>query len=386
MRLIARQLVIAAFLIGIGCRPASSGFKHVRPEIRHVSPMLEARSNHAALLLRSGNVLIMGGERDNGWLAPLPLASVELYDSRREVWRSMPRLVRARSLAPALLWKETPAVVGGIGQDGEPLASIEAFIDNAWQEVAKLRTARFGHSVVELPSHRLLVFGGRSGSETLSSVESCDLESQSCQEIGRLEHPRAYHASVLREDGSVLVAGGQVSSAMGAPIGVQAIELWPPLHSAAVELGQWPWAYGWISAERLPNGVVLLLGGREDESKPPRLMSVGVKNDVVTGLMVGDLIMHRSVYVPSDGIWIVGGRRGENLEVSSLVLRMDEGRLSIVGKMSAPRFGHSATCLLNGNVLIAGGYSHTALNARGVTLASAELIVHGSAGRRSHRP
>ncbi len=124
--------------------------------------MREARRDHASAL--SGfQVFVSGGEDDEGEV----LASVEVYSppigaGTSEVasnWSHHSDLGVARKHHTMT---ETPIgilVTGGIGDDGEPLASTEALVDG-WLDAGDMEFARAKHTATALPDGRVLVVGG----------------------------------------------------------------------------------------------------------------------------------------------------------------------------------------------------------------------------------
>ncbi len=77
-----------------------------------VSPMLSARSRHAAVALPNGMVMVLGGFLHG------PLPSVEIYNVDSDMWIEGPALTFARCDHAAALSNEAVIVSGGLGQAG----------------------------------------------------------------------------------------------------------------------------------------------------------------------------------------------------------------------------------------------------------------------------
>jgi hypothetical protein len=140
--------------------------------------MLDDWSEHAAVLLRDGRVLIVGGQGDCG---PIPSggicddgppSSAEIYD---------PRAGRFRRTGPMLQDQ---------GETG------------LWSAAAMLSDGRV-----------LIAGGGLRSARTLATAELYDPGSDGFTSAGVMTTPRQRHTMTLLRDGSVLIAGGESETA-----------------------------------------------------------------------------------------------------------------------------------------------------------------------------
>lgn len=171
--------------------------------------MRDARCGHHAVLLETGNVLIVGGTTDQ------PLRSAELYHPDTGAFSGAGEMSVPRSGSTATrLASGDVLIAGGIASYGGALqgqASAELYKSETgkFMPVGQLQTGRSAHSATLLASGDVLIAGGISVRDTvLSSAECFDAVTQTFSVTGSLRVPRYKHAATLLPDGSVLVAGG----------------------------------------------------------------------------------------------------------------------------------------------------------------------------------
>ena len=176
------------------------------------------RSQHAAVLLEDGRVLIAGGYNRDG--AP---ATTELFDPAAGAFvRGADTIDRIGSTTAALLPDGTVLVVGensrlelfdptpvgraaGVPAPREGLAGTVTRIEPPLEE-------RHGHSATLLADGRVLVVGGAlSDVSPFDSAEIYDPRTGRWSPTGSLNVARLYHTSTLLPDGRVLITGGQVA-------------------------------------------------------------------------------------------------------------------------------------------------------------------------------
>jgi N-acetylneuraminic acid mutarotase len=182
-----------------------------------------------------------------------------------------------------------------------------------WNPTGALGTARFQHTATPLEDGKVLVVGGligcRQGCETTNTAELYDPASGTWSSAGTLPDPLANHAAVRMQNGKVLVVGGYTRLNV----------LLSTAHLYDPETGQWSPAGNLGSARQFHTAVVLANG---------------------KVLVAGGL-------VPGDGSFLPTG--------SAELYDPATGEWSDTGAMSLPRFAHTMTSLLNGKALVATG-------------------------------
>jgi hypothetical protein len=200
----------------------------------------------------------------------------------------------------------------------------------------------------------------------------------------------AYTATLLANglaamNGKVLIAGGNAEiPADAVPVrGVNSAELYDPATGTFATTGPMISPRYAHSATLLPNGKVLLAGGLGDGTNagiagpPPTLDSAELYDPTTgmftaTGSMHSPRASHTATLLSGGRVLIVGGTpdagsfwNGRFPYIYSSVLATAEiydiatGVFTATGTLNIGRFGHTATLLVDGTVLIAGGESGT---------------------------
>jgi hypothetical protein len=234
--------------------------------------MTESRRNHTATLLPNGKVLIAGGYTEGG--GDKPVASAELYDPATQTFTPTGNLHEGRAYHAAILLKDGRVLlVGGQGEPPSPLApamldtaeyydlasgvfafqalafpqSNSVLLDQgsevqsiggtlispnvqsysgsgAWQIAPSLNQARFGHQVIRIGEAIGLVTGGytvdaQGRTIVLATIEQKDGLGYAWRVIsggakcpgnsGCLLSPRTFHTATYLGGTTVLIAGGQ---------------------------------------------------------------------------------------------------------------------------------------------------------------------------------
>ncbi len=358
--------------------------------------MITARFNHSATLLQDGRVLVAGGEEERG--AIRQISTAELYDpatGRFSATGSMhsPRMGQTATLLP----NGQVLIAGGQNDNGlgaqdwpNALASAEVYdpASGTFKPTGSMHTARTGHTATLLGNGRVLIAGGlRSmGDALVGSVELYDPATGKFSPTSSLQTPRYGHTATLLSDGRVLIAGGW--SMNGNDMAANA-ELYDPATGKFSATGALRTARSGQTATLLGDGRVLIAGGsaifHPDENSSvvlpinsAELYDPATGIFAVTGSMFRERDGHTATLLP-DGRVLVGG--GEWMDTSlspnsieptdqAEVYDPASGAFEETSSMTVPRRFHTATLLPDGQVLATGGQ-----DADEYAIVSAELYV-----------
>jgi PKD repeat protein len=328
---------------------------------RDAAPLAQARQQAAAVMLRSGRVLVTGGLSLSD-----ELASVEIYDPASGQWSAGPSMAEARRLHTATLLDDGRVLVAaGIGSDGW-LASAEIYdpASNTWSATGPLAVRRYDHSATRLRDGRVLIAAGTNQSlagGALAPAEIYDPASGTWTSGGSLTYRRQRHTATLLNDGRVLVAGG-LFYAPGSPNASYpaACEIFDPntnTWTLGPSLLQPRSAH---SATVLPDGRVLVAAGMtwNWETTAAELYSPTSNSWSSTASLLNVRAQHTATLLPNGRVLVVGGWRAYFGQVSSVeVFDIAAPSTAFPGSMSVERQEFSATVLPSGKVLAVGGSS-----------------------------
>jgi N-acetylneuraminic acid mutarotase len=290
--------------------------------------MIEARVWHSATLLPDGSVLVVGGSGN--------LREAELFypSTRNWIATGSTSTPEGSGHTATLLLDGRVLVAGGNpGSEFDSLAAAELYdpTTGRWTITASMTTTRSWHTATLLADGRVLVVGGGSeerreeGPYRSATAELYETSTGRWTATATMTAPRFGHTATLLPDGKVLVAGGDPGDGT---IALSA-ELYDPSSGRWTATGSMAEARGsGHTATLLPDSTVLVAGG------------VGPGSDPIP-------VASAELYDPRSGRWTAAGSMAE-----------------------ARGFWSTATLLLDGRVLVAGGFLRS-------PLASAELFDPG---------
>lgn len=333
----------------------------------------QPRQYHTATLLTNGKVLVAGGL---SFSAPSgERASAELYDPATGYWQTTGTMNQARYYHTAtLLGNGKVLVVGGLGVSGV-LASAELYdpTTGMWTITGSLNQARQYHTATLLANGQVLVVGGYVPGffdVYLTSAELYDPITGTWTMTGTLNESRGEHTATLLNNGQVLVVGGYAG-----PSGLRAsTELYDP------NSGLWTMTGSLSGPARrqhtttlLPNGNVLVAGGSGSGFINGNLSIAELYNPAsglwtATSALNGGRRLHTATLLLNGQVLVAGGYSAGGVLATSELYDPATGLWTTTGSMASPgRIFYTATRLINGDVLAVAGSNDSA------TLASAEL-------------
>ncbi|OYV72915.1 MAG: hypothetical protein B7Z74_04740, partial [Deltaproteobacteria bacterium 21-66-5] len=271
--------------------------------------MTTARQLHTATPLANGKVLIAGGQDNSSTI----LSSAEIYSAASGVFATTGPMTTAREQHTATRLPSGDVLITG-GKGASILASAEIYsaASGVFATTGSMVTARYFHSAVLLPNGKVLVAGGIGTGGNLASAELYDPATKTFSPTGSMITARYEFTATLLPSGKVLIAGGTGNAGV-----LNSAELYDPAGNAGVgrfaTTGNMAVPRSGPTATLLPNGKVLIYGGS------------------------GGIVGSTAYYPPSAELY--------------------DGTTSFstAGSTVMARYGHSATMLSNGLVLVAGG-------------------------------
>lgn len=263
----------------------------------------------------------------------------------------------------------SPSLGGGVALSPEasPVASGSATASSGlpciaergqWSLAGYMAWPRTFHTATLLQDGRVLVAGGLSGSTPLSSAEIYDPAGGGWHETGAMAGARHNHAAALLPDGRVLVTGGAGEDCATLPTAEvfdPATETWQVVPPMGVPRTR-------HTASSLPDGDVLVAGGVTDECwYPSPSIQVAERFDPGSGgwTYAAPLHFYRHHHTATrllDGrILVAGGRSLVGFYFDGEVYDPAADAWTQTGFMSEGFSLHQAALLQDGRVLVAGG-------------------------------
>jgi len=306
-----------------------------------------------------GKVLLVGGG-----MAMVDTPSAEIFDPGSSQVSLAGDLATAREWHRAILLQDgATLVVGGAVQSyswgtglvRNALASTELFspASRTWTASGSMGTSRYQHIATLLGNGKVLVAGGTTGaSENLASAEIYDPATGQWTPTGSLGEARAYCSATLLGNGQVLVAGG--ARVFGSA------ELYDPQAGTWSTTGFMGWVDGNITTTLLADGKVLACGGLSPSGDTDIPAVDAEIFDPATGLWTptGNLGTGRWGHTATrlqDGRVLVAGGFNVGAMASAEIFDPATGVWTSTGSLVMASWDHTATLLSNGWVLVAGG-------------------------------
>ena len=344
-------LAIGTLLLCICCvEPRVRATSRNSGRIVTTGQMIEARFDHAAVLLDSGQVLIVGGIERNGVMQP----SAELFDpvTGRFTITGKPLAQHGWGVTATRLRDGKVLVAGGSTGCDSPCytASAELYdpATGTFAPTGKMTVQRAEARAVLLKTGEVLLVGGTAITEgnSVLAAELYHASTGSFTSIGAIHLSDATQI-VLLNDGRALVVGSSGT------------DLYDPSTKHFMTTGTMTIPRSKFGGALLPDGRVLMAGGQ-------------------AGGPFGTRVTSTQIYDPRTGRFFPGPELNENrFKLSKAVVSLNDGRVLIAGGAEQPEiydpnsngfvpvrgekldgFCFSTATLLNdGRVLLAGGYA-----------------------------
>jgi hypothetical protein len=226
----------------------------------------------------------------------------------------------------------------------------------SWAGTGSMIQGRNGHTATLLTNGKVLVAGGYSNNVSIASSELYDPATGLWTSTGSMNFARYAHTATLLTNGKVLVVGGLSNDS-----NLASSELYDPATGSWTSTGSLNLARSSHSATLLANGKVLVTGGSSNNSRLPPLASSELY-DPATGLWSSTGSMnfarygHAATLLASGKVLVAGENGNTSYMTSSELYDPATGLWTITGSLNFARSSHTTTLLANGKVLVAGGY------------------------------
>lgn len=329
----------------------------------------EARTQHAAVALADGRVLVVGGFRYD--LMPsgptfTPSATAEIFDPIFSAWTPTPALAAPRILAAAVRLGDGRVLVTGGSDAAGGSAELYDPAQDLWSTAAAPAIPRHLHTATLLPDGRVLVAGGAphdGGKGALTSTEIYDPFADAWAPGPPLGTGRLAHTATPVPEG-VLVTGGATFADGGGE--VASVEIYDTTQAAWVSAPPLGTARAGHAATRLDDGGVLVTGGQNGTTLPREveLYDPGPKRWAMVAPLARGRVHHAAAALAKAGALVAGGQLQSSAEVYVLG---GLGEPCSVGRECKTGFCADGVCCGSA----CGAHCHTCASVKGTCLPAA---------------
>lgn len=325
----------------------TSGISQPSGTWQSVGPMTVARADHTTTLLNDGRVLIAGGFNMDTDFAVL--ASAEIFNPTTNTFTSISNMTTLRTSYAATLLSDGRVLITGGSSNTAILNSTEIFdpVTNTFSPANNLNSKRFSHTADILPDGRVLIAGGFGGLDS-KSTEIFNPQTGTFSPGPDMSAPRGHHVSTRLNDGRILFVNGlNTGSIMSVDIYNPFTNTFTLATSSAETLG--------LSVNTLPNGKVLILGGKifnQPSGLAAEIFNPADNSFVEIGPMLRTGAARNSSVLLNDGKVLFVG----TASIRSQIFSPETNVFSLTTELNIPRFfRHQLTLLQDGRVLLTGG-------------------------------
>lgn len=346
-KLLTRVLAMSMALMLMACGGGDEVIDTGAPDIAL------GRWFHSATLLNNGNVLIVGGESK----FRTSTKTAEIFNTSSGTWESAGDTLvkRGEGHTATLLDNGNVLIVGGSEE-----VEIYNVSTGTFEATGSMEKARSWHAITKLSDGKVLVAGGQDpGSrKAKNTAEIYDPGTGEWIKTGDMQEDHTTDDMVLLDDGRALIAGKKFSEVYDPDTG----EWSSPSQVMKQRLGGY-------TLNKISDGTVLLAGG--GVVKGARAEKVGGALASHDAFLVKT--MKVDVYNPDADTWANATSLLSGMENHSATY-LSDGTLIMVSDSSAEKydesqglwvalpelliarnFGHTATTLADGKILIVGG-------------------------------
>jgi Galactose oxidase, central domain/Bacterial Ig-like domain (group 2) len=298
--------------------------------------------------------------------------------------------------APPMLGTYHVAATSVVDTSKSATATVTVTSSGFFVSVGSLNGPRDFHTATLLTNGQVLVTGGTTGKidprdecahpNGGATAELYDPSTHLFDLTGNMHFPRFFHTATLLGNGNVLVAGGFGTGGYCEPLSIQkSAEIYDIATGSFVITGSMGTPRAEHTATMLTNGKVLIVGGSHDvadtagglpyggyATATAELYDPATRTFTPTGSMAHARYGHTATLLPNGKVLITGGISSATLgaigfpqtltfESSAEIYDPQAGTFTPAGDLGGPRAGHTATLLPDGKVLIAGGLTGNSL-------------------------
>lgn len=372
---VARRFTVTA-VNADGAGPASAPSAPITPHAPYAGPawtatgsLPAAREHAGAVLLGTGQVLVVGGVRfDPTTWTSHPLATALLYDPATGRWTRTGSLPAARAqFGLVTLADGRVQLSGGIDASGTPTATTYLYdpATGAWSTGTPMTLPRAHHSATVLPNRQVLVAGGETtGPAVTATAETYAPATGIWRATRPMPTPRHRHSAVALPAGSagqVILVGGNDGTDGLRPTALyeQATRSW--VVGPSLQRQRTTEDVGDPTVTALADGRVLVAGGyhggvlRSAEVYTPSTNTFALTRPLRFALE-GD---HTATLLTDGRVLVVGGIDDWGGLRTTQIWSPVTGRWTRGNDLPGDRASHVAVRTGSGAVLVAGGMRWT---------------------------
>lgn len=274
-------------------------------------------------------------------------------------WIKTGKLNDRRSEHKAVRLDNGKLLVAGGSQGTSKLASCEIYNPKTgeWSLTGSMNYARNDFSLVKLKSGKVIAIGGWNSSEPFKVERTCEIYNPKTEKwkiVDSLKYGRSHHKSILLENGKILTVGG--TDDLSGDKRRASCEIYNP------ETNTWSLT-DFLNEGRLEHTLTLLPSGKVLAAGDENSIICEIYNPETETWEITDSLTPAGNNIRSEGkaisldngkvIYISGN--GRHITKDCNIFNPETEKWTLTDSLEIPRLVYTATLLPNGKVLVSGG-------------------------------